>query len=118
MYASIFSAERKLHKLKTDSGVLQQLTARREHCFERLLQGQIDLPTAAEFGFDTLDETAEQPAGVVGDLVRHIRPEQAVNPAELLHLIQYDQLQPPTVIDSTAAAEEASTDQTSDNISR
>lgn len=114
-----------MHKLKTDTGVLQQLTARREHCIERLLQGQIDLPTAAEFGFDALDESVEQPAGVVGDLVRHIRPEQAVHPAELLHLIQYDQLQPPTVSAQAATVEPASeetcttvSDQTSDDISR
>lgn len=95
------NTERKLSKLRTDTGVLQQLTARRENCVERLLQGDIDLPTAAEFGFDPIDESCDQQTGVVGDLVRHLRPEQAISAAELLHLIQFDQLQPQPAVEST-----------------
>lgn len=114
---TIFSraTERKLTKLRTDSGVLEQLTARRENCVERLLQGDIDLPTAAEFGFDPNAESVDQQqAGVVGDLVRHIRPEQAVNAAELLHLIQFDQLQPVVAVVGDAEATETTTTTTTE----
>lgn len=103
--------ERKLNRLKSSTGVLQQLSSRREHCLESLLRGSITLPTDADFG---LNHLSAEP-GRAEQLIRHIIPEQAIHPVELVHIIDYDQLQP---ISDDDLSSEAPTKEQSDSVSR
>lgn len=89
-------SERKLKKLKSGSDILQELSARREHCLENLLRGSISLQTDADLGLDEL--SAE--TGRAEQIIRHIIPERAIHPIELVHIINYDQLQPDAVVDN------------------
>lgn len=86
------STEKKLNKLKTNSSVLEQLTERREACMENLLRGTIELPSDTDLNLDSSETSHNQ-------LVRHIIPEQAINSAELLHIIKHDQLATETTED-------------------
>lgn len=83
------------------------MSARREQCFENLLRGTITLPTDVDFGLEGLSDTE------VSDtlLPRRIVPEQAISPGELVHIINYDQLE--QIIDcseSSANTENSSED--------
>lgn len=78
--------EKKLNKLKTNSSVLQQLTERREACMENLLNGTIELEANTDLDFEDNSRTSHR------QLVRHIIPEQAINSAELVHIIKHDHL--------------------------
>lgn len=51
---------------------------------EKLLRGSIDLASDSDLDFNDNSRTSQ--------LVRHIVPEQAINSAELLHIIKHDQL--------------------------
>lgn len=88
-------AEKKLSKLRTNTDVLSQLTARREQCLEHLLSGAITLPTDSELGIDleAAENTDTRPLSGTGIIVRSLLPEQAVNAGELVHIIKYDQLE-------------------------
>lgn len=63
---------------------MKQLTERREECMEKLLSGAIELETDPDLDFDDNNRTSQ--------LVRHIIPEQALNTAELVHIIKHDHL--------------------------
>uniref|UniRef100_A0A182NTM9 Sepiapterin reductase n=1 Tax=Anopheles dirus TaxID=7168 RepID=A0A182NTM9_9DIPT len=77
--------EKRLHRLKHNPGVLQQLAERREACMQSLLAGSIALRTDA-------DLELEEPVNS-NELLRFIRPEQALSQAEVVQLVQHDQLQ-------------------------
>lgn len=77
-----------MRKLKKSTNAVQQVAARRELCMERLLRGSIELPTAADFGIDTTD-TEEN---IATSLIRHIRPQQALNSSELVNIVKFDEL--------------------------
>lgn len=84
--------ERKLSKLKNSSNILEQLKARREHCIENLLVGNINLndrPDVDEILH--LNEDIESNRG--RDLLRYIQPEQPINLGELVTIIHHDQLE-------------------------
>lgn len=51
---------------------------------EKLLSGAIELETDPDLDFDDNNRTSQ--------LVRHIIPEQALNTAELVHIIKHDHL--------------------------
>lgn len=70
--------------MKSDSGVLKQLAERREECMEKLLSGAIELVNDPALDFDDSNRTSQ--------IIRHIIPEQAVNSAELVHIIKHDHL--------------------------
>lgn len=78
-----FFAERKLAKLKNDPNILNQLKARREQCMEHLLQGNLDL------GSQHIDDDEEFEANRIQ---RYIHPEQPINCAELVRIIEHDHL--------------------------
>lgn len=78
------STENKLNKLKTNTSVLKQLSERREECMEKLLSGTIELAKDSDLDFDDNNRTSQ--------FVRHIIPEQALNGAELVHIIKHDHL--------------------------
>uniref|UniRef100_A0A182MA09 Uncharacterized protein n=1 Tax=Anopheles culicifacies TaxID=139723 RepID=A0A182MA09_9DIPT len=77
--------EKRLHRLKNHPSVLQQLAERREACMQSLLGGNVDLRTDA-------DLELEEPVNS-NELLRFIRPEQALSQAEVVQLVQHDQLQ-------------------------
>lgn len=87
-FSSFVHAEKKLKKLQTDTNTVQQVVARREVCMERLLRGSIELPTASDLGIEDVD--SEPTVGTT--LLRHIRPQQALNPSELVNIVKFDQL--------------------------
>lgn len=75
--------ERRLKKLKTTPTVLQQLAERREACMQHLLNdGGATLRAESDL---QLDEPVNN-----HELLRFIRPEQALSVAELVHLVKYD----------------------------
>ncbi|XP_055633115.1 uncharacterized protein LOC129773526 [Toxorhynchites rutilus septentrionalis] len=79
--------ERKLSKLKTNPTVLEQLTERREACMQYLLNdSQLSCRTDSDLNL-------EEPVNN-HELLRFIRPEQALSVAELVHLVKYDHLEP------------------------
>lgn len=116
--SSYKNVEQKLEKLKSAESVLNQLVSRREHCLESLLRGSITLPTDADFGLSHLDGDTEN--GRTDELIRRIIPERAINPVELVQLINYDQLQPQLESDddTTTAGNNESKVHHPDNISR
>lgn len=69
--------------MKNDPNILNQLKARREQCMEHLLQGNLDL------GPQNIDEDEELEANRIQ---RYIQPEQPINCAELLRIIEHDHL--------------------------
>lgn len=71
---------------------MHQLSARREQCLESLLRGSITLPTDSDFGLDDLPSDNSEIK--TNEILRHIVPEQAVHPGELVHIIKHDQLEP------------------------
>uniref|UniRef100_A0A182W7E3 Sepiapterin reductase n=1 Tax=Anopheles minimus TaxID=112268 RepID=A0A182W7E3_9DIPT len=77
--------EKRLHRLKNHPSVLQQLAERREACMQSLLGGNVALRTDA-------DLELEEPVNS-NELLRFIRPEQALSQAEVVQLVQHDQLQ-------------------------
>lgn len=70
---------------------MTELSARREQCLENLLRGNITLPTDADFGLD--GQSDPEISESLLPIVRHIIPEQAISPGELVHIIKYDQLE-------------------------
>lgn len=92
LHISIFNfLERKLQKLQKDASVLEQLKARREHCMENLLQGNITLHDSQSEDLQRLEE--EFVESRTRDIARYLVPEQAVNNSELLHIINHDHLE-------------------------
>lgn len=88
--------------------VLNQLAARREQCFEHLLNGQIQLPTEEDFGLSNSSPNIDQLQLTGANLVlRRIQPEQPINPGELVHIIKYDQLNQQLPPLTSAAVESA-----------
>lgn len=81
--------ERKLSKLKNTPNILEQLKARREHCIENLLVGNIDCTNDADDNH--LNEDIE--SNRRRDLLRYIQPEQPINLGELVTIINHDQLE-------------------------
>lgn len=77
--------EKRLHRLKTNPTVLQQLAERREACMQSLLGGSTTLRSDAEL-------VLEEPVTNI-ELLRFIRPEQALSQAEIVQLVQHDHLQ-------------------------
>lgn len=78
-----FSLENRLKKLKSDSDVLGQLTARREACLQQLLNGDINLEENL-----TLEAPLSNSA-----LLRTILPQkQALTQGEIVQFAKYDQL--------------------------
>uniref|UniRef100_A0A1Q3FB14 Uncharacterized protein n=1 Tax=Culex tarsalis TaxID=7177 RepID=A0A1Q3FB14_CULTA len=77
--------ERRLKRIKTNPTVLQQLAERREACMQHLLN---DDTAAASTRYDQLDEPVFN-----HELLRIIRPEQALSAAELAHLVKHDHLE-------------------------
>lgn len=82
--------ERKLSKLKNTPNILEQLKARREHCIENLLVGNIDC-TYNNAEDNQLNEDLE--SNRRRDLLRYIQPEQPINLGELVTIINHDQLE-------------------------
>lgn len=82
--------ERKLSKLKNSSNILDQLKARREHCIENLLVGNIDLHDSTNGDEIHLDEDIE--SNTRRDILRYIQPEQPINLGELVTIINHDYL--------------------------
>lgn len=82
--------ERKLLKLKNSSTILDQLKARREHCIENLLIGNINLSDCINGDEINLNEDIE--SNRRRDILRYIQPEQPINLGELVTIINHDQL--------------------------
>lgn len=78
--------ERRLRRIRTNPTVLQQLAERREACMQHLLNdSSAALRADSELA---LDEPVNQ-----HELLRFIRPEQALSVAELVHIVKYDHLE-------------------------
>lgn len=77
--------EKRLNRLKTNPTVLQQLVERREAFMQSLLGGSTTLRSEAELEL-------EEPVSNI-ELLRFIRPEQALSQAEIVQLVQHDHLQ-------------------------
>lgn len=82
--------EKKLSKLKNTSNFLEQLRARREHCIENLLVGNIDANDFTNSDEIHLNEDIESNRG--RDILRYIQPEQPINLGELVTIINHDYL--------------------------
>lgn len=71
--------------------MLKQLAERREACMNHLLN-------SSDTNLGDQDEDFDQPLQQnnilesASELIRHIRPEQAQTVGEIVHIIQYDQL--------------------------
>lgn len=85
-----YHIERKLSKLKNSANILDQLKARREHCIENLLVGNINLNDSTNGDEIHLDEDIESNRG--RDILRYIQPEQPINLGELVTIINHDYL--------------------------
>lgn len=85
------NSERKLFKLKKSSNYLDQLKARREHCIENLLVGNISLEDCRHANNQHLEEEFETNRRRV--ILRYIQPEQPKNLGEAVALINHDQLE-------------------------
>lgn len=97
---SFLLSEKKLAKLKNDPNILNQLKARREQCMEHLLQGNLDL------GPQSIDDDEDFEANRIQ---RYIQPEQPINIAELVRIIEHDHL------DSTDQNDTSQTPHSNDN---
>lgn len=67
------------------------MKARREHCIENLLEGNINLSDCTNGDEIYLNEDFE--SNRRRDILRYIQPEQAINLGELVTIIQHDQLE-------------------------
>lgn len=83
--------ETKLTKLKESSNYLDQLKARRKHCIENLLVGNINLEDCRNADNQHLEEEFESNRRRV--FLRYIQPEQPNNLGESVALIDHDQLE-------------------------
>lgn len=79
--------ERRLRRIRSNPTVLQQLAERREACMQHLLSDNSSTPARGNPELD-LDEPVNN-----HELLRFIRPEQALSVAELVHLVKYDHLE-------------------------
>lgn len=79
--------ERRLKRIKTNPSVLQQLAERREACMQHLLNDSSRVTIRGESEL-ALDEPVSH-----HELLRFIRPEQALSVAELVHIVKYDHLE-------------------------
>lgn len=79
--------ERRLKRIKTNPTVLQQLVERREACMQHLLADNSRVVIRGESEL-ALDEPVSH-----HELLRFIRPEQALSVAELVHIVKYDHLE-------------------------
>lgn len=79
--------ERRLKRIKTNPTVLQQLAERREACMQQLLNDTSSVAASNNNSYDQLDEPVFN-----HELLRIIRPEQAISAAELAHLVKHDHL--------------------------
>lgn len=70
---------------------MEQLKARREHCIENLLVGNINLSDCTNGDEIHLNEDIESNRG--RDILRYIQPEQAINLGELVTIIHHDHLE-------------------------
>ncbi|XP_053673706.1 uncharacterized protein LOC128723966 [Anopheles nili] len=82
----IRTLERRLHRLKNNLSILQQLTERRNACMQSLLNGDITLHTEA---VDELQNTLVNG----NELLRFYRPDQALTQIEIEQLLEHDHLQ-------------------------
>ena len=80
------SLERKLRKIKKNSTVLQQLVEKREACMQRLLNDN-------NFAHNSESDLELEKPIERSEFVRFIRPEQAQSVAEIVHLVNHDQLE-------------------------
>lgn len=64
--------------------MLEQLKAKREECFNNLLNNSLNIRTEQDFELDA----AIQP----NDIIRHLVPEQAQTAGEIAHLVNHDLL--------------------------
>lgn len=69
---------------------MDQLKARREHCIENLLVGNINLDDYNNSDNHHLDEDFE--TNRRRELLRYIQPEQPINLGELVTIIKHDYL--------------------------
>lgn len=69
---------------------MDQLKARREHCIENLLVGNLSLNSPDHSEELRLEEDFE--TNRRRELLRHIQPEQAINLGELVTIIRHDYL--------------------------
>lgn len=69
---------------------MDQLKARREHCIENLLVGNINLHDTTNGDEIHLNEDIE--SNKRRDLLRYIQPEQPINLGELVTIINHDYL--------------------------
>lgn len=90
MILSSNNTEKKLSKLKSTPNYLEQLKARREHCIENLLIGNINLDDNINGDNNHLEEDFE--TNRRRDLLRYIQPEQPINLSELLAIVNHDYL--------------------------
>lgn len=84
-------SERKLSKLKKSTNYLDQLKARREHCIENLLVGNINLEDYNNADNQHLEEEFETNRRRI--ILRYIQPEQPNSLGESVALINHDQLE-------------------------
>lgn len=90
-FSYVVCLEKRLKKLQKDANVVDQLAARREHCMENLLRNNITLHDSVNEDLNRLEEDFEDSRR--RDLTRYLVPEQAQNSSELVHIINYDQLE-------------------------
>ncbi|GJQ80116.1 hypothetical protein Trydic_g19397 [Trypoxylus dichotomus] len=77
--------EEKLHKIKLNPNVIEQLAQKREECLNQLLNG----PECARSDDLSLDEPVESTA-----IMRTIMPQkQALTQGEIVELLKYDRLE-------------------------
>lgn len=70
---------------------MEQLKARREHCIENLLVGNINLND--NINVDELILAEDIEANRRRDLLRYFQPEQPINLGELVTIINHDYLE-------------------------
>lgn len=85
---------------------MDQLKSRREHCIENLLRNNISLNDSVNEDLNRLEEDFEESRR--RDLTRYLVPEQAVSRAELVHIINHDQLESRQQSEPEATDNEAS----------
>lgn len=100
--------ERRLKRIRTNPTVLQQLVERREACMQHLLNdSSVTIRGDSELAL-------EEPVNP-HELLRFIRPEQALSVAELVHIVKYDHLEqeptePEQLQDAVKEGEESGTE--------
>lgn len=105
--------EAKLNKIKNDPRVLAQLAERRAQCMRELCEGSgAGTLTDSQLSLDKTVETLFLEESRANDLVRRIRPEQALSAGEVVPIVKHDVLQ------IRNEEEENSEQENQDNISR